>query len=309
MTGSRHPLPTDIVALVSFDGRVHPNEARPRDRLGIDDRAHPLEGALEQWLSFATGKHTWLNVKGATIRGLVTARRRAKRTAWEVEMLIDTDCDSFVVESLFGRMTSGVMKHGAERIFLRVDEGSAVANAARAAGFFAYQKETLYCISSPPGSGTADAPLRPRAKHDLHAIFQLYGRTVPANVRAIEGVTLKEWQAAQEKWGGRPQDFLLEEDGIVSAYLRAVPGTTGRFGVLADTNRGSLDAIVRFALGRLRRSERMLCLVPDYDTALANALEDLGFEAAGRYTVMAKRLTRPVAEVAQESAKEALTVS
>ena len=47
MTSARKPLPTDIVALVSFDGRVHPNEAKPLDRLGLDDRAHPLEGAIE----------------------------------------------------------------------------------------------------------------------------------------------------------------------------------------------------------------------------------------------------------------------
>ena len=49
MTSARHPLPTDIVALISFDGRVYPNEAKPLDRLGLgDDKPHALETALEQ---------------------------------------------------------------------------------------------------------------------------------------------------------------------------------------------------------------------------------------------------------------------
>ncbi|MCI0842703.1 MAG: hypothetical protein J4N36_02980, partial [Chloroflexi bacterium] len=121
MTSARHPLPTDIVALVSFDGRVYPNEAKPLDRLGLgNDKPHALETALEQWFSFATGKHTWVSVHGATIRGLISARPRTKRTAWEIEMLINTTDDDSVWQSLFTRMLSGIGKHGAERIFLRV---------------------------------------------------------------------------------------------------------------------------------------------------------------------------------------------
>ena len=38
-------------------------------------------------------------------------------------------------------------------------------------------------------------------KHETFGIFQLYMHTVPANVRAIEGATFKEWQAALEPWG------------------------------------------------------------------------------------------------------------
>ena len=83
MSRARHPLPTDLVALITHDGRVYPNEAKTWDRMGADDSGpHPLGTALEQWLSFATGKHTWVSVHGATIRGLVSARRRAKRTVW-----------------------------------------------------------------------------------------------------------------------------------------------------------------------------------------------------------------------------------
>lgn len=309
MTTARRPLPTDIVALVSFDGRVHPNEAKPRDRMGVEERPHALEEALEQWLSFATGKHTWLNVKGATIRGLVTARRRVKRSAWEVEMLINAADDTSVIASLFSRMASGVMKLGAERLFLRVDAASPVVDFARAAGFFGYQKETLYCLQPVPATDAPSLPVRQRVKHDLLAIFQLYGRVAPANVRAIEGVTLREWQAAQEKWGGRPQDFLLEDDSVVNAYLRMVPGDTGRIGLLADAGRDTIDSLIRFAVARLKRSSRVLCLVPDHDIAVAEALSDQGFEVIGRYQVMAKRLTRPVGELANETTKEAITVS
>jgi hypothetical protein len=42
MTSARHPLPTDIVALVSFDGDVYPNEAKPLERLGASEDVRPM---------------------------------------------------------------------------------------------------------------------------------------------------------------------------------------------------------------------------------------------------------------------------
>src|SRR5437867_1086554 len=218
MTSARRPLPTDLVALVTFDGRVYPNEAKPLEQIGLDERARPLETALEQWFSFATGKHTWVSVRGATIRGLITARRRAKPSVWEVDALIDIDEDNQVAPSLFGRMTAGLVKEKAERVFLRLDEDSSLVHAARQAGFFKYARETLYRLDRPGSISLTEVPFRSRAKGDLMGIYHLYNQSVPANVRAIEGSTFREWQAAQEAWGGRTTDLLLEEGGIISVW-------------------------------------------------------------------------------------------
>lgn len=308
MTNARRPLPTDIFALVTFEGKVHANEAKPRDRLGLDERGRALEEAIEQWVTFSLGKHTWLNVKGATIRGLVTVRPRAKRSVWEVEMLIDSHDDDSVVGALFKQMVAGCAGSGAERLFLRVDEGSRLIDSARAAGFFTYQNETLYELRGKPSVDQPDLRLRKRTKRDLYGLFQLYNRVAPANVRAIEGTTLREWQAAQEKWGGRPQDFVLEDDGVICAFLRTVPGAAGRIGILADAGGDQFDGLLRLGLARLRRSKRVLSLVPDHDTAQARALSDHGFEPVRRYAALAKRFTKPVGELANETEKKAVPV-
>ena len=306
MSSARHPLPTDIVALVSFDGRVYPNEANPFDRLGIERTARPLERALEQWFSFATGKHTWVSVRGATIRGLISARPRAKRSAWEVEVLIDASEDESVALSLFSRMTAGVMKQGAERVFLRLNADSDVRDPARAAGFFSYCSEVLYRRDADqwrPSSG--DMPLRSRAKSDTFGIYQLYNRVAPATVRAIEGLSFREWQAAQEKWGGRTVDMVMEEDGVITAWIRAMSGNPGRVHVLAE--RGPYDALLGAGLDVLQDQE-VFCLAPDYNAELASALERFAFEPVGEYQSMAKRLTKPVEQPAVETSNEAVPV-
>jgi len=150
MTSARHPLPTDIVALVAFDGRVYPNEAKPFESLGAEPAPRPWENALEQWFSFATGKHTWVSVRGATIRGMISARRRARASAWEVDVLIDASDDPSVGLSLFSRMTAGVAKLGAERVFLRLDAHSALKGPGRAAGVVPNCPEKCFRRSGPP---------------------------------------------------------------------------------------------------------------------------------------------------------------
>lgn len=309
MNPARHPLPTDLVALVSFDGRVYPNEAKPWDRLGQDGRARPLETALEQWFSFATGKHTWVSVRGATIRGLISARRRARPSVWEIEVLIDADEDKGVVLSLFSRMAAGIGKLGAERVFLRLDAESPLVDMARSAGFFPYVEETLYRREGGSTVGTAMAPLRPRAKNDVFGVFQLYSHTAPANVRAIEGATFREWQAAQEKWGGRAPEFVLEDGGVISAWLRTAPGQAGRFRLLAQAGCREVEGVLDAALGRLAGGQCVLTLVPAYCGGLAEALAGAGFEPAGEYIHMAMRLARPAGELAKETAGKAVPVS
>ena len=300
MTRARYPLPTDLVALVSFDGRVYANEAKPWDRLGMDDRARPLETALEQWFSFATGKHTWVSVRGATIRGLISARRRAKRSAWEVEMLIDAGDDAAVVLSLFSRMVGGIGKLGVERIFLRLDAGSHLEKAARQAGVFPYERQTLYRLDKQPALAAPPLKLRHRVKGDLFGIFHLYSRVAPANVRAIEGATFREWQAALEPWGGRYTDDVLEEGGVICGWVRSLGGQVGRLTFLCDNRAVSPDDVLRAGIAQLGVFKCALSLVPDYDAGAALSLEGLGFQPVGRYVVMAKRLAKPSEELVPE---------
>src|SRR5262245_4241656 len=104
-SGARTVRPTDLVALVSHDGEVYPNEALTWERLAKGEGGpHPLGSALEQWFSFATGRYTWISVSGQSIRGMLSARRRGGGVAWEVDCLILTEPDPGLLSSLAERM-------------------------------------------------------------------------------------------------------------------------------------------------------------------------------------------------------------
>ena len=310
MSRARYPLPTDLVALIAHDGRVYPNEAKTWDRMGTANGGpHPLGTALEQWLSFATGKHTWVSVRAATIRGLISARRRAKRTAWEVDCLINADEDRSVARSLLERMVAGAAKEGAERIFLRLAADSPMVEVARSVGFFAYAQETLYRADEPAPTPDPGLPLRPASKADAFGIYQLYSAVTPANVRAIEGATFREWQAAREPWGGNPSDLVLEEDGIITGWLRLLRGSESRFSMLIHPQRRDAKAFLETALVRLRGSRPILCLAPSRGDSLSRLLRALALSPVEDYVVMAKRTARLTQELAAETVGTAVTVS
>jgi hypothetical protein len=299
MTHARTVLPTDLVALVSYDGRVYANEAMTRDRIGKQDSPHPLETAFEQWFSFATGRHTSVSVKGATLRGLVSARKRGNKQAWEIDCLIDAaDGDSSVLLSLLDQITAAAGKSGALRVFVRLPVGSALAEATQRCGFLPYVREQAYRKAVDP-AWAQDLPdgLRRWSKTDPYPVFQIYSATVPSDVRRVEGMTFGEWQSAQESLG-RATQYAIEREGMVHGRLRvAGDGDIGRFDLLADDE--ALDDLIRAAMAKIANRDWIYSLVPEHQEGLARRLTALGFEGGDEYVVMSRRTVMPVKDTAK----------
>jgi hypothetical protein len=293
---ARTVLPTDLVALVSYDGRVYANEAMTLDRIGTQDSPHPLETAFEQWFSFATGRHTWISVKGPTLRGLVSARKRGSKLAWEIDCLIDAEPDDdSVLLSLLDQVTEAAGRSGALRIFVRVPADSRLEASIVRCGFGAYAREQVYVAATKDAAAVRANPgsLRRRAKDDAYRVFQLYNDTVPEAVRRFEAMTFSEWSAAQERIGRATQWVSEDDRGRLSGWLRtASDGEIGRFDLLGAP--GAIDDLVGVALQKCASRERAYVLVKDYQEPLAGRLETLGFEEGDAYTVLSRRTVHPV---------------
>ena len=300
MTIARTVRPTDLVALVAYDGRVYPNEAVTRDRAGSGGSRHPLERALEQWFSFATGRHTWISVKGARLRGLVSARTRGAKTAWELDYVIDAaDDEPQVLMGLLERVVDDAGRAGAEKIFLRVAAESDVARTATSAGFAAYLTEYLLAADGPREVPARDEAHRLRrwSRADAYATFRLYNIWTPEPVRRVEAATFREWQAARERIAPKgTQQRVIEQKGRVTGWLRAAAtGETGRFEIMAEPARGEiLDVLIDAALERLSEQSRLFTLVPEFAPSLRERLLARGFEEREEFVVLARRTVRPV---------------
>ncbi|MBI2760733.1 MAG: hypothetical protein HYX51_04825 [Chloroflexi bacterium] len=319
MSATRTVRPTDLVALVSFDGRVYANEARTWERLGHDPESPRLLGsAVEQWFSFATGRHTCISIHGQTILGLASARRRGARAAWEIDCLIAADEDSErVTLSLLDQISAAAVRSGALKLFLRLEAGSDLLEPARKAGFVPYTTETLLRLDA---VNTMDEPLpeglllRSRERPDSHGLYQLYNRVAPSTVRMVEATTLPEWQAAAERRsvGRGAADVVAERDGRIVAWVRTTrSGDAGRLDLVLDPEIWiAAPALIAWALRDLGTRRPLFAAVPAYARPIAERLQDAGFALAGEYELLAKRLVLPVLvrKPARATVKPAVTV-
>jgi hypothetical protein len=266
------------------------------DRVGTQDSPHPLETAFEQWFSFATGRHTWISVKGPTLRGLASARKRGSKLAWEIDCLIDAEPDDdSVLLSLLDQVTEAAGKSGALRIFVRVPAHSQLEASILRCGFGAYARETVFWAQS---SDVAEhrrmaEGVRRRTKADAYRVFQLYNDTVPEAVRRFEAMTFAEWTAAQERLGRGSQ--WVVGNGRLEGWLKlAADGDIGRFDVLGG--HAVLDDLIGTALQKLANRERVFTVVADYKGGVDARLRELGFAEGETYAVLSRRTVRPVKE-------------
>jgi hypothetical protein len=296
MTRPRSVRPTDLVALVSFDGRVYPNEAKTRERIGKTDvPPRPLERALEQWFSFATGCHTWISIKGATLRGLVSVRRRGARTAWELDCLINAaEEDDSICLGLLEQSLKDAARSGVEKVFLRLSSQSAVLPLAKRLGFCVYQHENLYSATSPhvvPQNLDGLPRFRKMMRADEHFLYDLYHASIPENVREAEAASFREWKAAQDRsWlVGKVSQQVAERGGAVRACFRSsVDGGAGHFDILVHPSEPAHEALLDVALSQMD-GMRLATLVPAHASALIKALQRRGFERGPEFASLVMR--------------------
>jgi len=297
--------PADLVPLASLwatgkppFGPPYHNEAQTWERLGVEEPGLRLvESTLKQWLPLADRRHTWIAARGLRACVLTSVRPRRSPSAWEMDYLIVSQGEEAPCLTLVERLSQKLGRAGVEKVFLRLKADSPLLETTRQASFFPYLKERLLAIDrAPQGLEPAKLALRERTSADALPLFQLYNASVPVAVRRHEAATLREWVGVQEE--GRCQHLITTGAEGPAALLRiSKSNRAGRFSLLTQRRQDvPLDHLLAAALDYLADRQPILCLVPEYQKAVARRLEELGFRAVAEYVVLVNRLVRPAEE-------------
>jgi len=292
-------LPTDLLALVTYNGHSYRNEAWARERVGADESSgSPLGTILEQFLSLRRHRSASISVRRQHLRGLVACRPRGGRQAWEVDYLIDATAQHDAIPGLLESAISDAARGGAEKLFLRLEADSDLVDVVREAGFLPYREETLYVRTELPRLGSLGASIRPMTPADSYLAFRLYNHTFPELVRRTEAATYGEWQAAQERrWLKNGIRLVLEEDGSMRGVVAGARLSQGvSFDLLADDETASRAANLVSTAGETldAGNDRASVLLPTCIGGVAGSLTEAGFEAERDYVCLMRRTTRPI---------------
>jgi len=305
VTSVRDLRPTDIVAFAAFEAKAAPNLARIRERLQLESRGPLFLNALiEPWLP-TESRRTVVAAEGLAIRGLASARQRRRSTVWEVDWLVvgDEAERGTISIQLLELMVTRCAEAGAHRVFLRVPREGIFVDAARRASFWPYASETVFVrpAAAKPTMAAVPEGLRQRGKTDDYALFRLYSAVVPSAVRSAEGMTLDEWSAGQEATPGKRREFVVTHEDTAEAWVwvSRSHGNSQISLIAAKDDETSVNHLVQFALTQCGRHDRVVALVPDFQSGLQFALRaDWGFEEVAHYQTLIRHLPVRVAQPA-----------
>ena len=295
MTQARPVLPTDLLSLVAFNGRGWQNEVWPRERLGAPVTTGILATAREQLLAITRRRNAWVSIRHQRLRGLVGARRRGGRHAWEVDFLVDATGRRAALPGLLECALSDASRAGVEKLFLRLAADSDLVDVVREVGFLPFRQETLFAGRAPAPDGACAT--RPASTSDAYPLFRLYCDVTPETVRRYEAATYGEWQSAQERrWQRGAVQLVRDHDGRLDAWVKAarLPQGVAVELLLDAAALESTSALVGAAVAAVGGGERVLILLPDGDEGAARRLEQAGFAAGERFLSLIKRTTRTV---------------
>jgi hypothetical protein len=293
-TAPRALLPTDVLALVSYGTRNLDNRAWPRERVGAESSAHPLGVMVDKVRSLGRDRCAWVSIVNQRLKGLLAARPRGGRTAWEIDSLIDATPASDVVLALVDCALAGVGEHGGEKLFVRLSAGDTnLIETFRDAGFASYREETLYARGG-AGKVVELSSLQPALPSDDYPGFRLYSAAVPEAQRRVEAVTFGEWHEAQERrWLKHGVELVQHREGRLSAWAAAAHLPWGRLVCLTADSDAAREAamIVEAAASRVESGGPLYVLVSHDDETVARRLEEAGFTARREFVDMVRRTT------------------
>jgi hypothetical protein len=289
--------PTDLPRLASLNRRGLVNEAYSRRDLTQPRRSLSLGMVLSHWLALEENRQTWVNVERRRIDGLISARHEGN--AWEIDRLVvEPDAEPRLVQRLLSYLTAVGGEVGIQKLYLRLPAMSELVEAARGAGFLLYNAETLYVRTvpaSPVRKSRLPPGVRPKASHDLQALFQLYCAAVPLAVRQAEAMTLSEWQQLRLRTRSalRCKELVAEREGQLVGWLQLEwRGAAGYLELLALPDSPDIvDTLLDVALMLQGGRAPWYCLVAEHEARLAHALGERGFQPEASFCALVKQLS------------------
>jgi hypothetical protein len=284
--------------LLPYSGTSFQNEAWPRERLGAIDSNPSLVMMRDQLLAFAGSRGTWVTTRRGRLQGLVGARQRGGRQAWEIDYLIDTSEGAAVTVDLLESALAETGRSGAEKLFLRLAAGSELLPVAVEAGFLGYREEILYAGLPLRPAHAGSASLRPLDPSDSYPLYRLYNNSTPETAKRFEAATFAEWHAAQERrWLKGGVQLVLEGEGQALAWIKAshLPQGVSLELLVSEPALDQTTSIIATAVDAVDGGGLPLfVLLPRTDAALARRLVDYGLAPRQDFVSLMHRTTRPV---------------
>ena len=255
-----------------------------------------------------------LREKGELL-GLIQGATRPGHEAWDLLRLsllpTDPEDRERAADALLEQWLSAAGSRGALRTFAAAAPGSEGQMLLARQAFRQYTTEYTLLgdqLDIAPAPLPEHLEFRARRPADAWGIFQLYCSVAPPQVRHAEGLSSKRWTRGSTlahtligRWRP-PREVVLCDEGMIVGWVRLAPlkgRAAQRLDVMVHPRvHDVLHALLAHAIVALeaRRDHHIVCHVREYDSAVLDGLQDLGFGVVEQRALLVKHAAARVTE-------------
>ncbi|MCY4576217.1 MAG: hypothetical protein OXC55_06440 [Chloroflexi bacterium] len=300
--------PTDLAGLLGLASRATIDHAYPYTRVG-----HEME--VERSVARIVGAAS-LPRKGETLAvvlknddglgGLAFVRGAKDSSSWEIEHLLIPPDNGDLCAELLPQLSRQLRPKKGTNVFLRLSDDSPIVDSVGSAGFRGYAEEELYV--RPAGDRAERGMPEGVSVWELtepadFRLFRLHTSCSPVEMRAADGMTLREWQESlATRWIDvrKTTDIVASTNGVEQiGWVRF--GQVGSNAVIARCAASSeqpeaIEALIESVIQSSGRSRTIQFLTPSYDGATARALLSRGFRSEATYRSFSYQMGQRVLE-------------
>ena len=299
--------PTDIAGLLGLASRATTDHAYPYTRLGQDSGAERSVARIMGAASLPRkGETLGLVLKDDTgPRGLAVVRGAKGGSSWEIEHLLAPPEAGNLCADLLPQLGKMLRPKKGTNIFLRAPSESPILESVGSAGFRSFAEEELYARPAgdrAPRETPDNVGTRVLMEPADFRLFRLHTACSPVEMRAADGMTMREWQESLEtRWIDvrKTTDIVATVDDAEVGWVRF--GQTGSNAVIARCAASperpeALEALIEAVIQSSGRSRTIRFLTPTHDAATARALTSRGFRSEATYRSFAHQMGQRVLE-------------
>ena len=293
---------TDVALFLFSSPPERPNETVARD---VPDRRHffSTDIFLEHWVAWKGSRHSWVCDENGRIDSLISLRSSASSAVWYIDYLQAVDDEH--CRALLESVSASALKKSVRKLYIDLSANSPVVGVAKRVGFVGYNTYNVYRYKNKSTPRPVPPPqpysIRIRESGDDAALYALFNKAVPPQVRNAEGATFDEWRNTSlccALFDHRTEYLLSREGNLVGCLRVSSAGGAGCFDIMFDQLDGAgLEWLVDYALSWLSGRVSIYSIVSSSQWQLRGMVEGAGFENMTKCEALLKetviRVTEP----------------
>lgn len=244
---------------------------------------------------------TFVNIQDLS---LLTACPIANNRNWVLTRLAASTRNLETMPLLVALMAKELAKLGANRIVVRIKKNEILGEFLKQSGFKFSHTESLF-EGTPTKLDQTKMKINNKYDTDDLAIFRLYNRSTPVEVRSLLCPTLADWKDINGQYKNIANEYTIIENSEIRAYIKTYRSKRTQIVTLIanpEYNYNIIKHLLQFSLMVLNKIDEVKVYIPDFHISTHKAALEINLFKSTIYDIYVLPITASQKLAVEETA-------